>query len=64
MNEHTNDARCVTTEEKRKARQITEREIGIALVLELAESGLPSFSLLGFYLGICAESPGVQAGDE
>ena len=33
----------------RHARTITEREIAIALVLELAESGLHDFSLLGFY---------------
>lgn len=33
----------------RHARAIPEREIAIALVLEFAESGLPAFSLLGFY---------------
>ena len=35
----------------RPARQIPEREIAIQLVIELAESGLQSFSLLGFYEG-------------
>lgn len=34
---------------KRTARQVSEREMALALVLELAESGLPSFALMGFY---------------
>lgn len=33
----------------RNARTVSEREIAIALVLELAESGLPRFSLFGYY---------------
>lgn len=33
----------------RHARAVTEREIAIALVLELAESGLRHFALSGFY---------------
>ena len=35
--------------EKRTARQISEREIALSLVLELAESGLMDFSMMGFY---------------
>lgn len=34
---------------KRKIRNVSEREIALTLVLELAQSGLPSFSLMGFY---------------
>ena len=33
----------------RSPRQVSEREIAIALVIALAESGLPSFSLAGYY---------------
>lgn len=33
----------------RRVRDVSEREIAIALVLEFAESGLHSFALLGFY---------------
>lgn len=33
----------------RPVRKVSEREMALALVLELAESGRPSFSLLGFY---------------
>lgn len=39
----------MATNDKRTARQVSERELAIALVLELAESGLSRFSLLGFY---------------
>ena len=34
---------------KRPVRQITEREMALALVLEFAESGLHRFALRGFY---------------
>lgn len=33
----------------RDAKKVTEREIAVALVLELALSELPSFSMMGFY---------------
>ena len=36
-----------------KSREISERDIAINLVIELAESGLSSFSLLGFYDDDC-----------
>ena len=39
----------LATTEKRTARQVSERELAIALVLELTESGLNRFSLLGAY---------------
>jgi len=38
---------------KVKSREISERDIAINLVIELAESGLRSFSLLGFYDDDC-----------
>lgn len=40
---------CVDGKVTKRARDISERDIAIALVLEFAESGLHSFSLLGFY---------------
>ena len=37
------------TQTLRTPRQVSEREIAISLVIALAESGLPSFSLAGYY---------------
>jgi hypothetical protein len=42
-------ARPAGREGLRQVRGVSERDIAIALVLELAESGLRHFSLLGFY---------------
>ena len=39
----------IATTAERLARHVSEREMAIALVLELAESGLSRFSLFGFY---------------
>ncbi len=34
---------------RRRVRDVSEREIAIALVIELAQSGLHTFALFGFY---------------
>lgn len=52
----------------RTPRQVSEREIAITLVIALAESGLPSFSLAGYYeddedfVNTLAERLNVQSG--
>lgn len=49
MSERSETNVAVDRKVVRLARDIAERDIAIALVLELAESGLFSFALLGFY---------------